>query len=184
MVERSVAGRIVQELQRWDGQSTGTLYKNLYPSQDVERRRFEELVGAMVRAGALRLSADQFEKDGKAIKFQRAHLLPGAVAAISGESFVMEDARARGAKGAKKKKKAEAAAAAAGADPALVEKLRAWRLQVSRGAALPAFRVMADRVMLAIAARRPQTAAQLLQVSGVGPKLVEKYGKALLVLLK
>jgi len=183
MVERSVAGRIVHELQRWDGQSTGTLYKNLYPSQDVERRRFEELVGAMVRAGAVRLSSDEFEKDGKTIKFQRAYLLPGAVAAVSGEGFVMEEARARGGKKAKEKKKKAAAAAAAGADPALVEKLRAWRLQVARTASVPAFRIMSDRVMNAIAARRPQTAGQLLEVSGVGPKLVEKYGRALLILL-
>ncbi len=184
MVERSVAGRIVQELQRWDGQSTGTLYKNLYPKQDVERRRFEELVGAMVRAGALRLSHDTFEKDGKTLKFQRAHLLQGAVASISGEGFVIEEAREGGKKGGAKKRKQAEAAKAAHADPALVEKLRAWRLQVARNGSVPAFRIMSDRVMLAIAARKPQSAGQLLEVSGVGPKLVEKYGKALLILLR
>ncbi|MBL8949207.1 MAG: DNA topoisomerase 3 [Myxococcaceae bacterium] len=183
MVERSVAGRLLQELQRWDGQSTGTLYKNLYPSQDVERRRFEELVGAMVRAKAVRLAADTFEKDGKTLKFQRAYLMPGAVGAISGEAFVMEDAREGNKKGSKKRKQAQAAKAA-NADPALVEKLRAWRLQVAKRSAMPAFRVMSDRVMLAIAARRPQNASQLLEVSGVGPKLVEKYGAALLVLTR
>ena len=39
-------------------------------------------------------------------------------------------------------------------------------------------------VMVAIAARKPTTLAQLQQVSGVGPKLVEAYGRAVLALLR
>ena len=182
--ERSYAGRIVQELQRWDGQSTGTLYKKLHPAQDVERRRFEELIGCMVRAQALRLSSDEFEKDGKLIRFQRAHLMPGAVAAIAGGGFVIEELRQKSG-GAKKKARAkkEREAGLKPEDSALVEKLRAWRLQLAKSASVPAFRIMTDRVMMAIAARKPKTSGQLLQVSGVGPKLVEKHGAALLKLI-
>ena len=41
---------------------------------------------------------------------------------------------------------------------------------------VPAFRIMSDRVLLAIAEREPKTAAELLAIPGVGIKLVEKYG--------
>ncbi len=182
--ERAYAARIVQELLRWDGQSTGTLYRNLHPSQDVERRKFEELIGSMVRAKALRLSSDEFEKDGKVIKFQRAHLVPGAATAIQGGGFVIEVGRAKKPSSSAKEKKRRAAVAEAAADPGLVDKLRAWRRRLAQGQAVPAFRIMTDRVMLAIAARRPQTPVELLDVSGVGPKLVEKHGRALLALLR
>ena len=41
---------------------------------------------------------------------------------------------------------------------------------------MPAFRIMSDRALLAIAEKEPKTAAQLLAIPGVGIKLVEKYG--------
>ena len=41
---------------------------------------------------------------------------------------------------------------------------------------VPAFRIMSDRVLLAIAEREPKTAAELLAIPGVGIKLLEKYG--------
>jgi DNA topoisomerase IA len=40
---------------------------------------------------------------------------------------------------------------------------------------VPAFRVMSDRVLLAIAENEPATAAELLAIPGIGIKLVEKY---------
>ena len=41
----------------------------------------------------------------------------------------------------------------------------------------PAFRVLSDRTLHAIAAARPLTDAQLLEVPGIGLKLAQKYGK-------
>ncbi|MBK7864734.1 MAG: DNA topoisomerase 3 [Archangiaceae bacterium] len=181
--ERAYAGRIMQELQRYDGQSTGTLYRNLHPSADVERRAFEELIGCMVRAKVIVLSDDEFEKDGKTISFRRAHLVKGAAGRLEGADFVIEVAR----EGGKKSKKAQKRAAEAqlpAADKQLVERLRSWRLHLAKGLAVPAYRIMTDRVMLAIAARRPTSLAQLQQISGVGPKMVEKHGKALLSLMR
>jgi DNA topoisomerase-3 len=54
-------------------------------------------------------------------------------------------------------------------------KLKAWRRAVAAKQGVPAFRVMSDRVLLAIAENEPASAAELLSIPGIGIKLVEKY---------
>jgi DNA topoisomerase-3 len=181
--EHAYAQRIIGELQRFDGPSTGTMYRNLHPSQDVERRKFETVLAAMARAKAVRLSEDQFEKDGKTIHFQRAHLMPKAHAQLSSVDFVFDEEKAPSKKKGKKHK-LKAAATAADVDPKAVETLRTWRRELAKQLHVPAFHIMSDRVMLAIAAKRPGTMEALGGISGVGPKMLERYGKALLKLMK
>src|SRR5258706_11800854 len=101
----------------------------------------------MVRAKALRRSADQFEKDGKTIRFQRAYLLPGAAAAVAGPGFVLEVLRPKAPTKKQKKRRAAAAAGVKPEDSPLVDKLRAWRLGIARSRSVPAFHIMTDRVM-------------------------------------
>ncbi len=66
------------------------------------------------------------------------------------------------------------------ADPALLEALRRWRLEVSREQVVPAYVVAANRVLERIAAARPRTSDELLAVKGVGQAKVRRYGEALL----
>ena len=54
--------------------------------------------------------------------------------------------------------------------------LREWRRAVAKKQGVPAFRIMSDRVLNAIAEDEPQTAADLLAIPGIGIKAVEKYG--------
>ncbi|ADO75590.1 DNA topoisomerase 3 [Stigmatella aurantiaca] len=67
--------------------------------------------------------------------------------------------------------------------PALVEALKAWRLAEARKRRVPAFRILTDRVLGAIAAARPEDREALMAIQGVGPKLVERYGAQLLALV-
>ncbi|HLL00745.1 MAG TPA: DNA topoisomerase 3 [Myxococcaceae bacterium] len=67
--------------------------------------------------------------------------------------------------------------------PALVEALKAWRLAEARRRRVPAFRILTDRVLGAIAALRPEDRDALMGIQGVGPKLVERYGRELLELV-
>ncbi|MDC0711173.1 DNA topoisomerase 3 [Stigmatella sp. ncwal1] len=67
--------------------------------------------------------------------------------------------------------------------PALVEALKAWRLAEARKRRVPAFRILTDRVLGAIAAMRPEDREALMAIQGVGPKLVERYGAQLLALV-
>ncbi|GAA3545197.1 DNA helicase [Aeromicrobium flavum] len=65
-------------------------------------------------------------------------------------------------------------------DEALFERLRAWRKEVSQEESKPAFTVFNDATLKAIAAVRPSSGDQLLQISGVGQSKLEKYGEGVL----
>jgi DNA topoisomerase III len=58
----------------------------------------------------------------------------------------------------------------------LVAALRAWRLQESKLKRVPAFRVLTNRALVAIAEARPSNTASLREVAGVGPKVLRAYG--------
>jgi superfamily II DNA helicase RecQ len=49
---------------------------------------------------------------------------------------------------------------------------------------MPAFRIFGDRTLFALAAARPASEGELLGVPGLGPKLVERYGRVLMELLR
>jgi DNA helicase-2/ATP-dependent DNA helicase PcrA len=69
------------------------------------------------------------------------------------------------------------------ADPALLEQLKAWRLERSRADQVPAYVVATDKVLEAIAAERPRSVTELLGIPGIGPKKVELYGDELLAMV-
>jgi superfamily II DNA helicase RecQ len=50
-------------------------------------------------------------------------------------------------------------------------------LREARRLGVPAFRIFTDQAMRALAQARPQTAAELLSVPGIGISTVEKYGR-------
>ena len=69
-----------------------------------------------------------------------------------------------------------------GPSAALVATLRNWRLLESKQKRVPAFRVLTNRALVAIADARPGSAPALKAVKGVGPKLLKKYGAQLVAL--
>jgi RecQ family ATP-dependent DNA helicase len=70
--------------------------------------------------------------------------------------------------------------AATPADAPLVERLRAWRLERSRADGIPAFVVLHDATLHALAATRPRSLSELAAVKGFGPTKLERYGDAVL----
>jgi superfamily II DNA helicase RecQ len=70
------------------------------------------------------------------------------------------------------------------ADEALFERLRAWRRETAAAAAVPAYVVLADRTLRALAAARPAAEEELAAVPGIGPAKLERYGPALLELME
>jgi ATP-dependent DNA helicase RecQ len=68
-------------------------------------------------------------------------------------------------------------------DPALVERVRAWRLEKAREAVVPAYVVLHDRTLIEICRRCPTDFDQLLEIPGVGPGKVERFGAELLELI-
>ena len=65
-------------------------------------------------------------------------------------------------------------------DPGLVERLRALRRRLADEKRVPAYVVFSDRTLLDMAARRPQSREEFLEVHGVGHRKVEAYGEIFL----
>jgi superfamily II DNA helicase RecQ len=68
-------------------------------------------------------------------------------------------------------------------EASLEKALRSWRVGVSRQEGVRPYLILHDRTLLAIAAARPRTPEDLLQMPGIGPAKVEKYGTAILALV-
>ncbi|MFN8039758.1 MAG: UvrD-helicase domain-containing protein [Acidimicrobiales bacterium] len=89
---------------------------------------------------------------------------------------------ARAATG-RKEAQGRAATAVAAEDQALYEALKAWRSGAAKAGAVPAYVIFHDATLAEIAAARPRSADQLLDVSGVGPVKVGRYGDAVLAVV-
>jgi superfamily II DNA helicase RecQ len=155
--------------------SVGKLHTELCAKNGMDRDGFEELIGAMARSGLVLLVDSVFEKDGKQIPFRYASLAGDANPV---ELRIRETAAFSGKLTGKLKRKKTVVAAKQRENlkgSAVEAKLKAWRRAVATKQGVPAFRIMSDRVLLAIAEREPKTAAQLLAIPGVGIKLLEKY---------
>jgi superfamily II DNA helicase RecQ len=64
----------------------------------------------------------------------------------------------------------------------LAARLKEWRAAEAKKLGVPAYVVMHDRALTAIAAVRPANPRQLLDIDGMGPAKVEKFGAAILSL--
>jgi DNA topoisomerase-3 len=189
--------RVVAGLRASGAKSTGKLHGELCANHEMSRDAFEEVLGAGARAGVLQLSDESFLKDGKQIPYRKASLTRAgqSVDETMPVEFTMKDMAPLSGK--RKRKKTSAASVgrtrarkpegAAGAKPAAKAKqpeaeirleaaLRAWRLAEAQRRGVPAFRILSDRTLRALAALRPATDQELLAVSGIGSGTVAKYG--------
>ncbi|HEY0510885.1 MAG TPA: DNA topoisomerase 3 [Thermoanaerobaculia bacterium] len=201
-LERDLVGRVLTALHGRDGQSNGQLYREACPQELSDRKSFERLLGGMNRAGLLRITEDEFEKEGRTIRFQRAMLTPegyrgdpGTIARVEMAEEMPKTRKKRqrpdrpekGEPPAVRARIAARAAQGLGPEPApelvspqVVEALKVWRRAEAQRRRVPAFRILTDRAVAALAAARPRTEADLLNVSGIGPTIVQKYGTEIL----
>uniref|UniRef100_Q01NZ0 ATP-dependent DNA helicase RecQ n=1 Tax=Solibacter usitatus (strain Ellin6076) TaxID=234267 RepID=Q01NZ0_SOLUE len=188
--ELATAQQVLASLRSAGARSTGKLHSEIHPNGDLARDAFEEVLGAMARAGLVRVDEAKFEKDGKSIPFRKAFLTPAGEALDENtplELVLKDAAQAAGRTRKKPKAKVKAAAPAkrkrAANAPDLEDTLRKWRLAEAKRRGVPAFRIFSDQALAAIAANRPATAAELLAIPGMGISNVEKYGAQLYRLL-
>ncbi len=198
-LEKQIASLVLASLAGRDGQAMGRLFEEATAlDRRLARSGFERVISALARARLIDIEQAQFEKDGKEISFRRVNLQAAGMRAKAADldSLTMDGPAlgtvAAAAKRAptKRKKTAAVSAFVSGAVvadfespsemPKLFEDLRAWRLQKARAQGVPAFRILGDRVLRAICQLQPRDEAGLLQVPGLGPKLVQKYGEELI----
>jgi DNA topoisomerase-3 len=189
--EAAYVQAILEALRAGDGQSTGRLCRALVGEAPEDRRRFEGLLGGLAQAGLVEVRPDAFEKDGKTIRFERAYLTAAGRAAPDGSGVTVrvtaasrKPRRSRRGTGGGGKAPRRTPAAAADANPALASALRQWRLEEARRRKIPAFRILTNAALQAIAEARPQEETALLAVPGMGPKSTAAYGKAILDLCR
>jgi DNA topoisomerase-3 len=210
--EVQVLERVLRSLRWRDNQSSGQLWREISgstespPPPGLDRKTFEHLLGGLSRAGLAQIRDDSFEKEGQTIRFQRVSLTPEGLRADP-EAALLVDLAEKPAPAERKRKKrrtpeerreqreprrprkgqiplVEGPTEGTGAFPGLVESLKAWRRTEAQRRRVPAFRILTDRALSALAARRPRDEDELLAVSGIGPTIVEKYGKELLGLVR
>ncbi|HUQ93994.1 MAG TPA: DNA topoisomerase 3 [Bryobacteraceae bacterium] len=184
--EEAAMLEVAKALRAEGGKSTGKLHAEVCARKEMTRDEFEEVLGAMARAGLLRLIDAVFEKDGKSIPYRKASLTRSGGELTEGTSFelLMRDTAAAAPATRKgKRKKGSAAKRQPQADTRVEEALRQWRLAEAKRRGVPAFRIFSDQALKAVAANRPGTAAELMAIPGIGIHTVEKYGAQLYRLL-
>ena len=65
-------------------------------------------------------------------------------------------------------------------DEALAARLKRWRTSEAKRLRVPPYCVLHDRTLTAVALARPTNPRQLLDIAGIGPGKVEKFGAAIL----
>ena len=70
------------------------------------------------------------------------------------------------------------------ADPEVFERLRAWRASTAQAIDKPAFTVLHDSTLVAIAAAQPSQLRQLALLRGIGPTKLEAYGAQILAVVR
>jgi DNA topoisomerase-3 len=194
--ETTALGTILAVLDRRDGLAKGTLFKEAFPKEEIDRKTFEHFLSALEHAGRVRLEDDEFEKGGETVRFARVFLTQDGRGAVP-DGIVIPRSRVvrrkkrgerRGAPTLTKrvvpKKGNRPARPRASEEPPAVARLRAWRREEAARAKVPAFRVIGDRALLSIAERRPDSEEALLSVDGVGPGIVKRYGAKILAVLR
>jgi superfamily II DNA helicase RecQ len=66
------------------------------------------------------------------------------------------------------------------AEQELMARIKEWRAAEARRLRVPAYVVLHDRTMLAVARARPSNPKQLMDIDGMGSAKVEKFGEAIL----
>jgi DNA topoisomerase-3 len=186
--ERKAAGRILAALKKSGRKATGRLHGEVFADFSLDRDSYEQVLGGMARAGWVELSDASFQQDGRRVDYRvaapsaagreiDASAVPRFEMKLEIEAAPKRRKKARAARRRGREKAKPAQKAAPPASHAAVEKaLRDWRLAEARRREVPAFRIFTDKTLQAIAAERPATTRELLEIPGVGPRLAEQYG--------
>lgn len=198
--ERETAQAIIDELRPVDYKATGTLQRTVDPMSRIKRGDFDGLLDAMVRAQLIGIEEAEYEKDGEVRRYRKVRLTPAGLNVRPATPLpllvsdgVVEEFGGRAAAPARNRKTTVApqrsAKQRASAEPlppmtpesdALAAKLREWRAAEAKKLRVPAYIVLHDRALNAVAQARPTTPNQLLAIDGIGPAKVEKFGEAIL----
>lgn len=183
--ENRVASRVLSALEDLKKKSSGRLHAEVCPDAELNRDEFEQLLGAIARAGLLLFEQAVFEKDGKQIQYRTVRLTQDGEEV---DSSMPLDLRLRQSEIEVRSRKPNRAIRRETAQPAplnvedekLAQALKDWRLKEAKSKNLPAFRVFTDRVLRQIVEDRPLAEEDLLSIAGIGSSFTKRYGPEIL----
>jgi superfamily II DNA helicase RecQ len=202
--ELEIARRIVEELRAVDYKAAGTLQKSLDLVGRISRDEYDGLLGAMMHSSLIDIEEAEFEKDGQLLKFRKVRLTDAGreVRASSPLELlisdgIVEEFAGNGPAPIRPKKKPptqkSAAVALGGKVPVpdepirltaegeqLAGRIREWRATEAKRLKVPAYVVLHDRTLAALARARPKNPRELLGIDGIGPAKVERFGEEIL----
>ncbi len=188
--------------------STGKLFTDLHLMKD--RKDFDTLLDGLARAALITLTNDTFRSpEGKDITYKKATITWDGKAAITHEGRTPDDAtldtvwlrtnlsaapgkRSRTKSGSSSSPRPSSSAKVASHDSSVLSpaaeqlftQLRNWRTEVARPTKTPAFMILGDAVLRAIANTAPQNLSALHAISGMGPTKVDRYGADLIAICR
>jgi len=202
--ELEIARRIVEELRGADYKAAGTLQKNLDLVGRISRDEYDGLLGAMMHSSLIEIEEAEFEKDGQVLKFRKVRLADAGreIRASSPLELlisdgIVEEFAGNGPAPIRPKKKPPtqktATVAVGGKLPVtdepirltaegeqLAGRIREWRAAEAKRLKVPAYVVLHDRTLAALARARPKNPRELLGIDGIGPAKVERFGEEIL----
>jgi superfamily II DNA helicase RecQ len=199
--ERELMQAIADELRTVDYRAAGALQRNLDHAGRMSRSEFDGLLNAMARAGLIEIEEAEYEKDGEVKRYRKVRLTEsglelrmssplellisdGVVEEFGRASVPTKRAKAALRTGALKSTSAKAADTSpiklTAAEETLATRLKEWRAAEAKRLGLPPFMVLHDRTLAAVAQARPVNPKQLLELNGMGPAKVERFGEAIL----
>jgi RecQ family ATP-dependent DNA helicase len=183
--------------------STGQLYKQLFPREQIGRNDFESLLGVLAAAGLVSIDEAVFEKEGRSINYRKVSLTRDGEDI---EDTVLAELKLKEGpavtatrKTAPKQKQPKQRQNATGNSPAnsspseaapeeaeltgpaaeLYEKLRVWRLEEATKLGVRAFHILGNRTLRAVALNQPRTLSELTAIPGIGPGKTANFGPAI-----
>jgi ATP-dependent DNA helicase RecQ len=187
--------------------STGKLHSELAASAlrntpaAGDRRTFDTLLDALVRAGLVDITSDTFTNgEGNQITYKKAALTyEGREAASNGSlhapDLLIKDAAGAGPSKSGAKAKSSGTRSAGGtkapkreapsftpAQKDLESRLREWRKAEAAKTRKPPFLIFSDSSLENIVLAAPRNISSLLQVNGIGPEKADRYGAAIIAL--
>jgi RecQ family ATP-dependent DNA helicase len=192
--ERALAQKILDELRPVGYKAAGTLQKSVDPVGRFTREDFDAVLGALARARLISIEDAEYEKDGEVRRYRKVRLSEAGlgIRAASQVDLLISDGIAEefGSSRARKPNRKEAKVAKRSQEApdislsaegeALAVRLKEWRTGEAKRLRVPAYCVLHDRTLTAVALARPSTPRQLLEVEGIGPLKAEKFGSAIL----
>ncbi len=170
-----------------------------------DRRSFERCLEAMQREGLVQITVESFTKDKKIIEYRAVGLTSAEAAFADWGTIAMQEVlgeakqrlrqserlpssktrkRSSARRDTAERSQKQRASQSAYLDTPLAQRLRGWRLRQAKDERVPAFRVFSDKTLAALAEAQPSTEAELKGIEGIGPVKIDKYGSALLGILR